>query len=521
MNCYLLVVDAGTGSIRSIIFDTLGNQISIAQYEWEHIAEEGVAGSMGFDYVCGWELAKKCIHESIATSGINPSEIVAVSASSMREGIVVYDSDKKEIWGVANVDGRACEEVSYLKQTFPALESESYAISGQTFALSAAPRLLWLKNNRPALYEKARYFTMISDWILFKLSGELASEPSNAGTAGAFSLQNRNWDKREFEQCGLKDMFVPIRESGEVLGNVSVQACEETGLNRNTIVVMGGGDVQIGTAGLGASKLGDAVVLGGSFWQQVVNIPSNTVLSDEMLLRVNPHVVKGMSQAEGITFFTGLVMRWFRNTFGCGKSYAELEAMASHVPLGSYGITPIFSDRMNYGEWVHAAPSFIGLGLDESKYNIGSMFRALEENACIVSAINLENIKAFSGVSPTFLTFASGASNGTLWSKILADVTGLEVRVPVVKEATALGVAMAAGIGAGIYKNFEEAGKEIVRIERIFEPNVSNQVQYGEIKERWLKVYAKQMELVHEGITESMWEAPGMRYNKIKEKGFL
>lgn len=510
MNRYFLVLDAGTGSIRSIIFDTLGNQIAIAQYEWEHISEAGVAGSMGFDFVRGWELAKRCIRESISTANISASEIVAVSASSMREGIVVYDSEKREIWGVANVDGRSGEEVSYLKKTFPSLESESYAISGQTFALSAAPRLLWLKNNRPSLYEKARYFTMISDWILFKLSGELASEPSNAGTAGAFSLKTRDWNKSEFEQCGLKDLFVPIRESGEVLGHISAEASRETGLSTETIVVMGGGDVQIGTAGLGASALGDAVVLGGSFWQQVVNIPSTAVLSNEMLLRVNPHVVRGMSQAEGITFFTGLVMRWFRNTLGCGKSYAELEAIASRVPLGSHGITPIFSDRMNYGEWIHASPSFIGLGLDESKYNIASMFRSLEENACIVSAINLENIKTFSGVSPDAITFASGASNGALWSQILADVTGLEVRVPIVKEATALGVAMACGIGAGVYKNFEEAGKEIVKIECTYEPNEANHKQYGEIKERWLKVYSKQMELVREGTLEPMWKAPGI-----------
>ena len=510
MSRYFLVIDAGTGSIRAIIFDDSGNQISIAQYEWEHIAEANVAGSMGFDFKNGWELAKRCIRESIAKANISASEIVAVSASSMREGIVVYDGENRELWGVANVDSRAGKEVVQLKRNNPALELECYTSSGQTFALSAAPRLLWLKNNRPSLYEKAHYFTMISDWILFKLSGELASEPSNAGTAGAFSLQNRDWEKSEFQKCGLKELFVPIKESGEVLGHISEKASLECGLSRDTLVVMGGGDVQIGTAGLGASSLGDAVVLGGSFWQQVVNIPSNTVLSHDMLLRVNPHVVQGMSQAEGITFFTGLVMRWFRNSFGCGKSYAELEKLASSVPLGSYGITPIFSDRMNYGEWIHASPSFVGLGLDENKYNVASMFRALEENACIVSAINLENIKAFSGISPSSITFASGASNGALWSQILADVTGLEVRVPVVKEATALGVAMACGIGAGVYKSFEEAGKNIVKIERTFEPNLANHTQYGEIKEKWLKVYCKQMELVREGTLEPMWKAPGI-----------
>ena len=240
MSPHFLVLDAGTGSIRSIIFDILGNQIAIAQYEWEHIAEAGVSGSMGFDFAVGWELAKRCICESIATAKITPSEIIAVSTSSMREGIIVYDGDKRELWGVANVDSRAGAEVSYLKNTYPSLERESYTTSGQTFALSAAPRVLWLKNNRPALYEKACYFTMISDWILFKLSGELASEPSNAGTAGAFSLKERNWNKEEFEKCGLKDLFVPIRESGEVLGHVNAKASEETGLSTKTLVVMGG-----------------------------------------------------------------------------------------------------------------------------------------------------------------------------------------------------------------------------------------------------------------------------------------
>lgn len=507
---YFLALDAGTGSIRAIIFDTLGNQISIAQYEWTHLAQEGVSGSMGFDFRAGWELAKKCIKESIAHADIDVEQIIAVSASSMREGIVVYDKNKNELWGVANVDSRAGSEVAQLKHDHTSMECDFYKTSGQTFALSAAPRLLWLKNNRPSLYEKATYFTMISDWILFKLSGELVCEPSNAGTAGAFNLSTRNWDKEQFSQCGLKDMFVPILESGDVLGQISIQASNETGLCTDTLLVMGGGDVQIGTAGLGANKLGDAVVLGGSFWQQVVNISSDVVLSEDMLLRVNPHVVQGMSQAEGITFFTGLVMRWFRDALGGGRSYAQLEALASQIPVGSHGITPIFSDSMKYSEWIHACPSFIGLGLDSSKYNIGSMFRALEENACIVSAINLENIKAFSGVSPTQLTFASGASNGALWSQILADVTGLEVKVPVVKEATALGVAMACGIGAGIYKSFDEAGQNIVKIERCYEPNQSNFHAYQEVKEKWVRVYAKQMELVREGTLEPMWKAPGI-----------
>lgn len=505
---YLLAIDAGTGSIRAVLFDVLGNQIAISQREWTHREEEGVDGSMAFDFRQGWELCIACIKEAI--QGIDARDILAVSASSMREGIVVYDKDKNELWGVANVDSRAGKQVTYLKNLSTSMERDFYLKSGQTFALSAMPRLVWLKENRADVYEKASYFTMISDWVLFKLCGELACEPSNGGTAGAFSLQSRTWDKEHFTLCGLKDLFVPILESGEVLGKVSQKASDETGLGKQTLVVMGGGDVQIATAGLGANALGDAVILGGSFWQQEINIASSTSLSNEMRLRVNPHVIQGISQAEGITFFSGLVMRWFRDSLGGGKSYAQLEEMAQNIPVGSHGIMPIFSDAMNYGQWYHASPSFIGLGLDPQKYNVASMFRALQENACIVSAINLEQIQAFSGVYPKELIFASGASQGKLWPQILADVTGLHVKVPVVKEATALGVSMAAGIGKGIYQSYEEAGSSIVKMEKSYEPNGHHHALYREIKEKWVKIYAKQRELVDEGLTSSMWKAPGI-----------
>ena len=505
---YLLAIDAGTGSIRAVLFSIQGQQVAIAQREWRHLSEEGVEGSMGFDYTKGWELCKTCIREVMV--GIDPKRVLAVSASSMREGIVVYDKNKHELWGVANVDSRAGSQVRALRESDATMERSEYLNSGQTFALCAIPRLLWLKENRPKLYEKAAYFTMISDWVLFKLCGELFCEPSNAGTAGAFSLEKRTWEEARFSACGLKNMCVSVKESGEVIGKVTQKVSDETGLGTHTLVVMGGGDVQIGTAGLGATKVGDAVILGGSFWQQEINIPKETVLSPDMRIRVNPHVISHLSQAEGITFFSGLIMRWFRDAFGGGKSYAQLEAMAQSVPVGSYGIMPIFSDAMNYGKWYHAAPSFIGLGLESEKYNVASMFRSLQENACIVSSINLEHVSAFSGIKPKELIFASGASQGTLWPQILSDATGLHVKVPCVKEATALGVAMAAGKGAGVYATYEEAANMVVKMENVYEPHKEHHELYGQIKEKWVKIYAKQRELVDEGLTSSMWKAPGI-----------
>jgi autoinducer 2 (AI-2) kinase len=516
-----MAIDAGTGSVRAVIFDTDGNQISVSQQEWTHIEEDAIPNSMTFDTSKNWEITKGCIKESIVKANIDASDILALSATSMREGIVLYDKEGKELWAVANVDARASKEVKYLKENFKGIEEEFYALSGQTFALGALPRILWLKNNRPEVYEKVATISMIGDWILAKLSGVIATDPSNGGTTGIFSLKERSWVANMATKVGLKDDIFPnVLEVGTVMGMVTADASNETNLSTQTKVVMGGGDVQLGSAGLGVVEKGQVAILGGSFWQQVVNIGSDVAPPKDMGIRVNPHVVTGLSQAEGITFFSGLVMRWFRDAF-CDMekleakergmdTYAVLEEKASCVPVGSYGIMPIFSDSMKYGKWYHASPSFINLSIDADICNRASMFRSLQENACIVSAINLKKIEDFTGVMVKEIVFAGGASRGALWSQILADLTGCKVKIPKVTEATALGTAMSAGVGAGVYESFTEASKSLVVWDKEYLPNSLNFNKYNVIQKKWCDVYEAQLALVDRGLTESMWKAPGL-----------
>ncbi len=513
-----MAIDAGTGSVRAVIFDTEGNQLSVAQEEWTHLEVEGVPNSMTFDTAKNWDITVSCIKESLKLSGIRAEEIMAVSATSMREGIVLYDAEGKELWAVANVDARAANEVRYLKENFEGIEEEFYALSGQTFALGALPRILWLKNNEPEIYAKVANISMIGDWILAKLSGVIATDPSNGGTTGIFSLKNRDWISAMATNVELKDdIFPPVLEVGTVMGNV---IDENSGLSLQTKVVMGGGDVQLGAAGLGVTKEGQVAILGGSFWQQVVNIKSDVNPHKDMSIRVNPHVVVGLSQAEGITFFSGLIIRWFRDAF-CDMekeeakrrgidAYVVLEEKASKVPVGSHGIMPIFSDSMKYGKWYHASPSFLNLSLDPTVCNRATMFRSLQENACIVSAINLKKIEAFTHIKVEEIVFAGGASKGKLWCQILADVTGCRVKIPKVTEATALGAAMSAGVGAGVYGSLVEASDALVTWDREYLPNMENFEIYEEISKKWQEVYAEQLKLVERGLTQSMWKAPGL-----------
>ncbi|KAB2334735.1 autoinducer-2 kinase [Cytobacillus depressus] len=517
---YMLAFDAGTGSVRAVMFDMNGNQIGVSQVEWTHLSDEKHPGSMDFDYLQNWKLVVNCVRQLLMETCIDPKKISAISATSMREGFVLYDEDGKELWACANVDARASDEVRFLKALDSELEQKIYEISGQTFALGALPRLLWLKNHKPELYEKAVTMTMINDWILYKFSGKLQVDPSNGCTTGIFDLKRRTWASAPTDLCGIKNsLFPPVKEAGTVLGYVTNETAAMTGLSTETLVVSGGGDAQMASVGVGAVQNQQTVVSGGSFWQQEVNIDT-PIFDPQGRIRVNCHAVPSLWQIETIAFFPGLIMRWFRDAFCDSEKiealqsgrdvYEILEEKAKDVPVGSNGIIPIFSDIMNYISWRHASPSFINLSLDPLKTGKKEIFKSLQENAVLITLGNLKIIEEATGFYPAEVTFAGGASKGKLWSQTLADVLGVPVKVPVVKEAAALGTALFAGIGAGVYPNIHDAVQPIVKWERVFSPNMDNHKKYQSIYKYWRVIYNEQLQLADRGITSHMWKAPGL-----------
>jgi autoinducer-2 kinase len=516
----LLAYDAGTGSIRAILFDMHGKELAVSQREWHHPTNPAYPGSMDFDYEKNWELIKKCTREVLQKSAIPSTSIKAISATSMREGFILYDKDGNEIWGCANVDARASTEVTDLKSLEENIEETLYTVSGQTLALGALPRLRWIQNNEPNIYHNVHSLSMINDWILYKLSGVLQVDSSNGCTAGIFHLVDRKWESSLSTMCNIHLPRTPtVNEAGTIIGGVTKTCAEETGLAIDTPVVTGGGDAQMASIGSGVIKVGETFICGGSFWQQEVNISSPNT-DPYARIRVNCHAVRNLWQYETIAFFPGLVMRWFRDAF-CeaekekAKSlgvdpYNLLEEEAKHVPPGANGIIPIFSDVMNFISWRHAAPSFLNLSLDPTTCGKKEIFRAIEENACFVTLGNLKLIEQLTGSFPKEVVFAGGASKGKLWCQILADVLGVRVKVPVIKEAAALGTAIVAGVAIGAFPSIDEAVQEIVKWETAYEPNLAIHHQYVEIYENWRRVYATQLTLADAGYTAHMWKAPGL-----------
>lgn len=517
---YLMALDAGTGSVRAVLFDTDGNQIECVQREWQHKEDPRWQGSMDFDWKLNWGLAVECIRGVLEKSRIAPDNIAAISTTCMREGIVLYDENGGEIWACANVDARSTDEVGELIGRNPALEKELYLKSGQTYALGALSRILWVKNKMPDLYEKTKTVGMFNDWLSYKMTGVLEVEPSNGSTTGIFDLQRRGWDPAIAEKCGIRtDIFPPVRECGSLLATVNEQCAKETGLCTGTPVVVGGGDAQLGCVGVGVVEANQAAVFGGSFWQYEYNTNSGSTDS-QCRVRVNCHAVPGIWQYEALAFKPGLVMRWFRDGFcqlekqqseATGKDpYYLMDAQAQKVPAGCYGMMCTFSDVMNFINWKHAAPTFTNFDLDPEKFNRYTFYRSILENTALVTKGHLDLVYEAVGKKPNEIVFAGGAAKSPLWCQILADVLGLSVKVPVVKEATALGAAILAGYGVGIYSSIPEAAAKLVQWDRTYTPNPENHKVYAEMYGPWRKVYAAQLALSDEKVTRNMWIAPGL-----------
>jgi autoinducer-2 kinase len=514
----LLALDAGTGSCRAVLFGTDGSQVAIAQREWSHAEMPGVPGSQVFDTETNWTLIAECVRQALAESGVDASAIRALSTTSMREGMVLYDKAGRDLWACPNVDSRAGVEATELVER--GLAETIYRHGGDWVAITAPARLLWVQRHEPELFAKVAHMNMLADWITHRLTGEFVTDPSIGSSSGMFDLARRTWSAEVVDICGMKmGVFPTVLAPGTIAGVVSSGAAAATGLRPGTPVVVGGADTQLGLVGIGVVEPGRFTVIGGTFWQQTIGL-SEALIDPRARLRTLCHALPDQWMMEGIGFYCGLSMRWFRDAF-CDlerleaertgvDAYTLMERAALGVPPGSNGVIGILSNLMTASRWIHASPAFV-------QFNVGNpassgkkeCVRAIEEAAAYVSRGHLKVIEEITHRSIDSAVFTGGASKGTLWPRILADVIGVPVSVPRVKESTALGAAMFAGIGAGLFPDVATATREVVSFETTLDPDPEIHSRYLGLYEEWNRVYSAQLALVENGLLKPLWRAAG------------
>jgi autoinducer 2 (AI-2) kinase len=515
---HLLAIDLGTGSCRAIVFDDQGRQIAVGQREWRHAELPGVPGSQVFDTDAGWRMICACIREAIATSGLGARDIVGVSSTSMREGMVLYDAAGLEIWACPNVDSRAATEADALVRSGAA--RRIFERGGDWVAITSPARFRWIETHQPDVFGSIAHVGMLSDWVLYRLTGVFVTDPSAGSSSDLFDLRTRDWSSESLAEVGLSPAIVPpVLEPGSVVGPVTAAAADETGLAVGTTVVVGGADTQLGLVGIGVVSPGRVTLVGGTFWQMTV-VTDEPLIDPDARLRTLCHAIDGQWMTEGIGFYCGMALRWLRDAF-CEPErleadrrgvdpYVVMEEVASMVPAGSNGLLALFSNVMDAKRWVQAAPSFVGFDVgDPARTGRAASIRAVEEQAAYVSRAHLAIIADLTGRPVDEIVFTGGGAKGRLWPQIVADVLGLPVRVPAMTESTALGAALFAGVGAGLYRSIGEVAERTVRFDRLVEPDPAHRAIYDDSFGRWRDVYQRVLALTERGLARPMWWPAG------------
>jgi len=516
---YILTIDVGTGSGRSIFFDMQGNQVSSAQREWLPKSDPKYPGALDFDTDESWRLIVETIREAMSKGNIDPADVAGITATSMREGMVLYNKDKKVIWACPNVDSRATDEV--VEMAKKDLAKPIYKIGGDWLSIISPPRFWWIRKHKPEIYDQIAHMHMLSDWVLFELSGRFVTDPSIGSSSGIFDLTERQWSDEIVEIADLpRGVYADVCESGSIVGEVTKQAAEATGLKEGTPVITSGGDTQLALVGVGAVKPNMYTLCGGTFWQATL-VSEKPLYDPEFRLRLGCHAVPGQWMTEGIGFYLGFTMRWFRDGF-CqeekrlaeeqGKdAYAVMEELAATMPAGSNGVNAFFSYVMNVKYWRHGPPSFVGFNIVEpEKTGKAACIRAIEENAAYVTRSHFETLTELSSNPPSEITFAGGSSKGFLWPQIIADVMGVPVNIPLVKEATSLGSAICVLMALGECKDWDDAVGRVVHWDRRIEPDPKNHQVYNDTYKRWFEIYDEMLPIADKGLSPSLWRAPGI-----------
>ena len=516
---YFAGFDIGTGGARSAIFDANGRQVALVRQEWLPTVNPDYPGAREFDTVGVWRLLCKSMRQAISEAGIDARDIAAISAVSMREGMVLFDKQMRVLWTTVQVDSRATEELKEMARM--GIAQKIYDETGDWPTIQNPPRFWWLRKHLPEIYNQAAHMLMLCDWALYELSGELSTEPSIASSSGMFDLRRRTWSEEVIKAADLPvGIYPPVYPSGTVIGRVTAKAAGETGLIEGTPVVTGGSDSQIAMLGAGVIKPKMYAICGGTFWQTVL-IDDQPWFFSEARLKTLCHSVDGQWMSEGSGLLHGFIMRWYRDSF-CQEevrqarkenkdAYLLMEQLAQTVPAGSNGVLGIFANLANMKHWAHAPASFVGFDIfSPEKTGKAACIRAIEENAAYTSKGHIEIISRETGRIPTTIRMMGGASKGILWPQIVSDALGVPLEIPREADSTYLGAAICGMVATGECKNWDEAVERLVRIERVIEPDLKETAKYEILFDQWLKVYEKMLAISEEGLMPPMWRAAGV-----------
>ena len=471
-NKYLIGIDIGTSGTKSALFDTMGNVIASATAEYPlYQPQNGWAEQDPADW---WSAVCKTLKDicSKATDG----DIAGVGLSGQMHGLVMLDSKCNVIRNsIIWCDSRTadeCKQIEKLVGHDRLIEiTANPALAGFT-----ASKIMWVKNHEPENYEKCAHILLPKDYIRFKLTGEFATEVSDASGMQLLDIPGRCWSDEVLEKLSIdKRLLAKVYESPDVTGHITAEVAKITGLPSGIPVAGGAGDNAAAAVGTGVVKCGKAFTTVGT--SGVVFAHMDTPVIDKGG-RVHTFctAVPGQWHVMGVTQAAGLSLNWFKHNIAENLSYKEIDLAAEEIAIGA--------DRLIYLPYLmgertplldtNARGVFFGLSAMHTK---GHMARAVLEGVAY-SLCSCLDILSEMGVDTEDMAICGGGAKSPLWRKILSDSFGIAVKTMESDEGPALGAAILAGCAAGIYSSVEEGCSIAVRDKEKLTPDSSANAEY-------------------------------------------
>jgi xylulokinase len=457
---YWLGIDIGTGGSRALLINARGDVVAgfTAPHEEMRMERPLWAEQRPENW---WDAAQAAIRGVLAQAKVSGSDVKAVGLSGQMHGLVALDQDgavvrPSLIW----CDQRSQPQVDSINQTVGSSNVVVYTANPMLTGFTL-PKLLWVRDNEPANFEKIRKVLLPKDYIRYRLTGAYATEVSDASGTGLLDVVRRRWSDSMMERLKLDASILPdLYESADVTGTISAEAAAATGLAAGTPVVGGAGDQAASGVGNGIVGPGPVSCTIGTSGVVFAHL-DRPHYDPQGRVHTFCHAVRGKWHVMGVTQGAGLSLQWFRNNFAPGVAYDDLMAEARTAPplsQGLFWLPYLMGERTPHLDAI-ARGGWIGL---TAKHGRADLVRSIVEGVSFSLKDCLAIIEQM-GVEVRGVRASGGGANSPFWRQMLADVFHLCVATLQNKEGSAYGAALLALSSSGEYASVEECATAVVR----------------------------------------------------------
>jgi len=473
---YLIGADVGTTGTKTLICDETGRVLATATVEHPHHTPRPLWSEQ--DPADWWRAACESIRQVVARAGVDGRQVKGIGLSGQMHGLVMLDGQHEVIrpailWNDQRTAAECAEITDAVGQ-----ERLIELVCNPCLTGFTASKILWVRKNEPANYERCRRILLPKDYVRFRLSGTFATEVSDASGMLLLDIRRRTWCEEVLSRLQIdRALLADCYESSEVSARVKADVAAELGIPAGTSIVGGAGDQAAGAIGNGIVKTG---VVSATIGTSGVVFAFSDAVATDPLGRVHTfcHAVTGKWHVMGVMLSAGGSFQWLRNKL-CHEErrqaqqqgadpYDLMTAEAAQAPPGCEGL--FFLPYLTGERTPHANPNargaWVGLTVRHGRSEI---VRSVMEGITYGMKDSLEIIKGMD-IEVGEIRLSGGGAKSEFWRQMQADIYGQPVCTINAQEGPAYGVALLAGVGTGVWSSVQEACEACIRVVNQYRP---------------------------------------------------